>query len=85
MIDGHDKGTTPLQNVTVRLKHDKVHAIDCADCETQHGKIDLFEREIELEGELSSEQRQRLLEIADKCPVHQTLHSEVKVETRLKQ
>jgi putative redox protein len=75
----------PLQSVTVRLKHDKVHAIDCADCETQHGKIDLFEREIELEGELSSEQRQRLLEIADRCPVHQTLHSEVKVETRLKQ
>ena len=79
-----DRKQWPVENITVRLKHDKIHASDCADCETKEGKIDVFEREIELEGKLSAEQRQRLLEIANKCPVHQTLHSEVKVETRLK-
>ena len=80
-----DRKQWPLEAVTVRLKHDKIHASDCADCETREGQIDMFEREIELEGMLTAEQRQRLLEIANKCPVHQTLHSEVKVETRLKE
>lgn len=75
----------PLEGVTVRLSHDKIHAQDCATCETKEGKIDKFEREIELHGALSTEQKQRLLEIANKCPVHQTLHSEVIVETRLKE
>lgn len=73
----------PLERVTVRLRHDKVHAGDCADCETRAGKIDRIDREIEIRGALNDAQRARLLEIADRCPVHRTLHSEVWVETRL--
>lgn len=72
-----------LQSSTVRVKHTKTHAQDCEDCETTSGKIDEFQRELSLEGEFSAEQRQRLLEIADMCPVHRTLHSEVKVRTTL--
>jgi uncharacterized OsmC-like protein/alpha/beta superfamily hydrolase len=71
----------PLERVTVDLKHDKVHAEDCADCETKEGRIDRIERVITLEGPLDEAQRARLLEIADKCPVHRTLHSEVWIET----
>jgi uncharacterized OsmC-like protein/fermentation-respiration switch protein FrsA (DUF1100 family) len=74
----------PLERVTVDLKHDKVHAEDCADCETKEGRIDRIERVITLEGPLDETQRARLLEIADKCPVHRTLHSEVWIETTLK-
>jgi len=73
----------PLDQVTVRLKHEKVHAQDCAECETREGKIDRIEREIELQGALDDAQRGRLLEIANKCPVHRTLHSEVWIPTRL--
>tara|TARA_R110002110_G_scaffold260260_4_gene476028 strand:- start:8102 stop:9325 length:1224 start_codon:yes stop_codon:yes gene_type:complete len=73
----------PLEKAVVRLKHDKIHAEDCADCETRDGRVDRIERTIELTGDLDDEQRARLLEIADKCPVHRTLESEVKVETRL--
>jgi uncharacterized OsmC-like protein/alpha/beta superfamily hydrolase len=73
----------PLERVAVRLRHDKRHAADCADCETRVGKIDFIEREIELEGELSDAQRTRLLEIADRCPVHRTLQSEIKISSRL--
>jgi len=73
----------PLENVTVRLKHDKVHAQDCAECETQEGKIDRIDREIELAGRLDEAQRAKLLEIANKCPVHRTLHSEIWIPTRL--
>ncbi|MBN9490536.1 MAG: OsmC family protein [Alphaproteobacteria bacterium] len=73
----------PLQKVTVRLKHEKIHATDCAECETKEGKIDRIERLIELEGPLSDEQRQRLLEIANRCPVHRTLSSEISIPTRL--
>jgi putative redox protein len=72
----------PLTRVAVRLTHDKIHAADCEDCETREGKIDRIEREITLEGDLSAEQRARLLEIADKCPVHRTLHSEIDIRTR---
>lgn len=75
----------PLQTAVVRLRHEKIHAQDCEHCEEKNGKIDRFERELELKGELSEEQRLRLLEIAEKCPVHRTLHNEVLVETRLKQ
>lgn len=71
----------PLQGVAVRLRHDKVHARDCEDCETRDGRVDRIERDIELAGELNAEQRQRLLEIADLCPVHKTLHSEIEVIT----
>lgn len=73
----------PLRRVSVELKHDKVHAADCAECETREGKLDRIERVLTLEGELDDAQRQRLLEIANKCPVHRTLHSEVWVPTRL--
>ncbi len=74
----------PLEKVTVRLKHEKIHAQDCAECETRDGKIDKIEREIELQGALDDAQRAKLLEIANKCPVHRTLHSEVLILTRLK-
>ena len=73
----------PLDKVTVRLRHDKVHAQDCSECETKEGKIDRIDREIELTGELDEPQRAKLLEIANKCPVHRTLHSEVWIPTRL--
>jgi uncharacterized OsmC-like protein/alpha/beta superfamily hydrolase len=73
----------PLQHVRVDLSHQKIHAADCADCETREGRIDLIEREITLSGPLDEAQRQRLLEIAEKCPVHRTLHSEIKITSRL--
>ncbi len=73
----------PVEAVEVQVVHGKIHAKDCADCETTEGKIDRFERQIAFSGELSEEQVQRLLEIADRCPVHLTLHREVKVDTRL--
>lgn len=73
----------PLDRVAVRLKHRKVHAADCADCDSKDGKVDVIEREIELTGALDEATRARLLEIADKCPVHRTLHSEIKVRTVL--
>ena len=74
----------PLEDAVVRLTHAKIHSQDCADCEASDGKIDRIEREVELTGNLSSEQRQRLIEIADKCPVHKTLHGEIQVMTTLK-
>jgi putative redox protein len=73
----------PLVDVTVRLNHTKIHAADCADCETREGKIDQIDTEITLAGALSEEQRTRLLEIAEKCPVHRTLTSEIRIRTRL--
>ena len=78
-----DRKEWPLTGITVRLNHGKIHATDCEACETESGKIDFIEREIELEGDLTDEQRIRLLEIADRCPVHRTLHGEVNVVTRL--
>jgi len=74
----------PLKQVTVRLRHGRIHAQDCADCENKQGKIDRIEREIELSGELSAEQRLRLLEIANKCPVHQTLERRNEIVTALR-
>ena len=73
----------PLERVSVELKHEKIHATDCAECETREGKIDRIDRLIGLEGTLDPAQRQKLLEIANKCPVHRTLHSEVVIPTRL--
>jgi len=73
----------PLQNTQVTLTHRKRHAADCAECETREGKVDEIERRITLLGALDETQRARLLEIADRCPVHRTLHSEVRVLTRL--
>jgi len=74
----------PLEKAVVRMTHEKVHAEDCDHCESSEGKIDRVEREIELLGELNDEQRQRLLEIAERCPVHKTLHSEVDIISKLK-
>lgn len=73
----------PLEGVRVRLRHSKVHALDCAACETKEGKIDRIDRIIEVLGPLTDEQRARLLEIANKCPVHRTLESEIYIPTRL--
>jgi putative redox protein len=66
----------PLQGVTTRLQHSKIHANDCAECETEEGKIDRIELNIGLDGPLSDEQRSQLLGIAEKCPVHRSLTSE---------
>jgi putative redox protein len=70
----------PLRGVTTRLQHSKVHADDCAECETEEEKIDQIELNIELDGPLSDEQRSQLLEIAERCPVHQTLTSETLIK-----
>ena len=66
----------PLRGVSTRLRHARIHAEDCAECETKEGKLDRIELDIELAGPLSSEQRTKLLEIAKKCPVHRTLVTE---------
>ena len=71
----------PLRTVPVRLTHEKVYAEDCVECKSKEGRLDLIKREILLIGELSQEQRHRLLEIADRCPVHRTLTSQVRIET----
>jgi len=63
-----------LARVAVRLKHDKIHAVDCEHCETREGRVDRIERSLELDGQLSDEVRNDLLRIADRCPVHRTLH-----------
>jgi putative redox protein len=73
----------PLEAVTVRLRHSKIHAADCEASETKEGWLDHVEREVELTGVLSEEQRGHLLDIANKCPVHKTLTSEIHIETRL--
>ena len=72
----------PLEQVRVRLRHSKIYASDCAECETKEGKIDRIERDIEFVGALTTEQRSRLLEIANRCPVHRTLTSEIDIRTR---
>jgi uncharacterized OsmC-like protein len=73
----------PLETVEVRLSHDKIHAKDCATCETKEGRLDRIEREIVVGGPLTEEQRNRLGEIADRCPVHRTLTSEIHIHTRV--
>lgn len=73
----------PLERVSVRLRHEKTHARDCEECETREGRIDRIEREITLEGPLDAAARERLVEIAERCPVHRTLASEVSIRTRL--
>ncbi|HEX9690165.1 MAG TPA: OsmC family protein [Thermoanaerobaculia bacterium] len=72
----------PLESVTVRLHHSRVHASDCADCETKEGMLDRIDVEIELAGSLSEEQRRRLGEIAERCPVRRTLESEIEIRPR---
>jgi putative redox protein len=72
-----------FESATVRVSHGRVHAEDCVDCEQADGQIHEFTRELLLEGDLTEAQRRRMLEIADRCPVHKTLHNEIKVRTRL--
>jgi len=73
----------PLESVTVRLRHSRIYAADCADCETKEGMLDRIERNVQFIGALTDEQRAKLLEISNKCPVHRTLSSEVDIQTRL--
>ena len=77
------KKNWPLERVTVWLRHSKIHAADCSECETKEGMLDRIERDLRFEGPLSAEQQSRLLEIANKCPVHRTLTSEINIRTRL--
>ena len=77
------KKNWPLERVTIWLRHSKIYAADCSECETREGMLERIERDVQLEGPLSAEQRSRLLEIADKCPVHRTLTSEINIRTRL--
>jgi uncharacterized OsmC-like protein/pimeloyl-ACP methyl ester carboxylesterase len=77
-----DRKSLPLERVTVTLKHQKIHAEDCAECETKAGMLDQIDRVIAMEGALDAEQRKKLMEIADKCPVHRTLTSEIRIVTQ---
>jgi uncharacterized OsmC-like protein/fermentation-respiration switch protein FrsA (DUF1100 family) len=77
-----DRKSFPLERATVTLNHSKIYAKDCAECETKEGMLDQIEVAIGLEGPLDADQRQRILEIADKCPVHRTLTSEIRIVTR---
>jgi len=70
-----------LASVTVRLRHSRIHANDCAECVTKNTKLDRIESEIALAGELTPEQRGKLVEIGQKCPVHRTLKSEINIRT----
>ena len=74
----------PLEGVTVHLHHAKVHAADCVDCQDKNAMLDRIDSEIELKGPLTDEQRTKLLEIANKCPVHRTLTSMIDIATRLR-
>ena len=76
-----DRKDIPLTRTLVRLRHSRIYATDCTECETKEGMIDRIERVITLEGDLTVEQRAKLMEIADKCPVHRTLTSEINIRT----
>lgn len=75
----------PVSDIRVWLRHSRVHARDCEDCESESGYVDRIEREIAYRGELEPEMRERFLEIADKCPVHKTLTGEIRVVTRYRE
>src|SRR3989440_12426478 len=72
----------PLENITVSLRHSRIYAKDCEDCETKEGMLDRIEVELDLTGPLSTEQHDKLMEIAAKCPVHRTLTSEINIRLR---
>ncbi len=74
----------PLTRVTVRLSHSRVHARDCAVCDTEEAMLTVIERDVEFEGPLSDVQRERLLAIANRCPVHLTLTSQIDIRTTLR-
>ena len=73
----------PLERVTVRLRHSRVHARDCAACETADAMLTVIDRDVQFEGPLSDDQRTRLLTIAERCPVHRTLTSKIDIRTTL--
>jgi putative redox protein len=73
----------PLERITVRLRHSRAHAEDCSACDKREARLTLIERDIALDGALDAEQRARLLEIANRCPVHLTLTSKIEIRTRL--
>jgi uncharacterized OsmC-like protein len=72
----------PLEDISVSLRHSRIHAKDCAECETKEGMLDRIDVEIRLSGALTPEQRAKLMEIAAKCPVHRTLKSEINIRLR---
>ena len=78
-----DRKGMDLQQVRIRLRHERIHASDCADCDTDSGLLDQIQSDIEFVGDLDDSQKSRLLEIAEKCPVHRTLTSEVKIRTTM--
>jgi putative redox protein len=73
----------PLESVRVKLRHGRVHSKDCEDCDKESGMVDVIDKELELQGPLTEEQRERLLEIAGRCPVHRTLLNEIKIRSEL--
>lgn len=77
-----ERKSLPLDRVTVTLKHGRIYAKDCEECETKEGMISQIDRVITMEGGLDAEQRKKLMEIADKCPVHRTLTSEIRIVTK---
>jgi putative redox protein len=78
-----DRKGWPVESIAVKLRHQKIHSRDCEDCEENTRKVDYIDREIELEGPLTKEQRERLLQIADRCPIHQTLLSDISISSKL--
>jgi len=80
-----DRKGWPLEHVAVALRHEKIHADDCAHCETEKGYVDRIHIEVTVDGPLDEEQRARLLDIAHKCPVHRTLQNEIDMPTSLKE
>jgi putative redox protein len=76
-----DRKGLPLERVSVNLRHSRIHAQDCETCETREGRVDRVDRVLTLTGNLDAQQRKSLLEIADKCPVHRTLTSEINIRT----
>jgi len=73
-----------LDHAEVRLSHDKIHAEDCENCETKKGKVDHIQAEISISGDLTDEERQKIFEIAERCPVHRTITSEIIIDAELK-
>lgn len=74
----------PLESAEVELSHERIHAADCADCESKEGKVSRIRRQLTFHGDLDANQRARLLEIADRCPVHRTLTGEIRIESSLR-
>lgn len=78
-----DRKGWPIDRLETHLRHAKIHAEDCAECETRQGKVDRIDRRLVIEGPLDADQKAKLREIADKCPVHRTLHSEISIVTTI--